>query len=92
MTYCTNPRICPDGNCMGCKNGAPWCTDPRCYPYCRGCETPPVNKSYGIIILSVIILLLLILLGFVVLLTFNSPHESTDNSLYEETPVEYWQE
>jgi hypothetical protein len=27
-------ELCPDGNCLGCKDGQPDPNDPRCAPYC----------------------------------------------------------
>lgn len=34
---CQDQMFCPTGNCPGCKNGEPWCNDPRCEPYCESC-------------------------------------------------------
>ena len=36
MSNCSNEKICPGGNCVGCNNGQTWCDDPRCHPYCPG--------------------------------------------------------
>lgn len=55
---CADPVTCPDGNCVGCQNGAVWCQDPRCDPYCANCAPPPDHELATSLTIAVIILLL----------------------------------
>ena len=55
-------ELCPDGNCLGCKDGEIHPNDPRCAPYCY-----PVPHKKDVIdnaffgILSFILFLLMVL-------------------------------
>ena len=64
-SYCSNPDFCPNGNCIGCKNGQQWCNDPRCSPNCVNCSIPAEN-SYFVNALVFIIIIVLLALLFVV--------------------------
>lgn len=56
--YCGTKAHCPSGNCPGCKDGKPWCEDPKCTPLCRGCGP---TESHGTMMLSFFGLILLLL-------------------------------
>lgn len=64
MSYCTDPVTCPGGNCIGCKNSAVWCLDPRCAPNCPGdnCSIPDSHDSIVNIIMTIILLCLVTVL------------------------------
>lgn len=55
---CQDPVTCPNGNCVGCKNGQVWCQDTRCSPYCQGCSIPKNHDINGGMIIVIIILCL----------------------------------
>lgn len=50
-----NNKFCPDGNCIGCKNGQVWCQDPRCQPYCSMCAIQTTTDFNGNIVFLVIL-------------------------------------
>lgn len=56
--------ICPGGNCIGCENYTTWCQDPRCVPYCSGCE-PPQDYNVIVNILFVVLIIILSVIIFV---------------------------
>lgn len=58
MSHCSDFTTCPEGNCIGCKNGKLWCHDPRCSPYCRECAIPPDHDFNGTVVVIIIILCL----------------------------------
>ena len=65
-TYCLS-NLCLGGNCPGCRNGTQYCNDPRCYPNCPGCSTPPssnTSSGWGWWVYLLIILVILILIIF----------------------------
>ena len=67
MSQCSPSSTCPGGNCPGCKNGAVFCDDPRCYPNCPGCNTKTTSNSnwwLGTIIL--VLLGILLVLAFII--------------------------
>lgn len=49
---------CPDGNCVGCRDGEKWCGDPSCAPYCRGCRLTGNVELMGNITTAVILVVL----------------------------------
>jgi hypothetical protein len=58
---CGDPVACPNGNCVGCKNGEPWCLDPRCSPYCGTsprCAIPDDHDFNGNIVFGIIMICL----------------------------------
>lgn len=58
---CQDPNICPDGNCPGCKDGQPWCGDPRCSPHCNSCLMPQHHDAVlGWVVVALILCLLTI--------------------------------
>lgn len=59
---CADPLTCPNGNCIGCKNGVPWCTDPRCSPYCANCGMVDNVETLGNITVTIILLCLVAIL------------------------------
>ncbi len=69
MSYdCSN--YCPEGNCVGCKDGENWCKDHRCYPNCSSkcniTETEIKNfMEYKILFITILVLILI--LGFLIL-------------------------
>ena len=68
---CSNAIVCPGGNCPGCKDGLPFCGDPRCAPFCNGCLMPEHHDSVlGWVIVAIILLLLT--LTFVIWYIFGS--------------------
>ena len=64
---CSNATVCPGGNCVGCRDGRVNCRDPRCFPYCHGCKSPPhlertSNTTFAIVALCLLSILVLLLL------------------------------
>ena len=61
---CSDTSQCPDGNCVGCKNGSLFCNDPRCYPNCPDCtnDSDESNNNADRIILIILLILAGILL------------------------------
>jgi hypothetical protein len=66
-SYCSDPVICPNGNCEGCKDGETWCQDPRCAPYCPGglCAIPD-DHDFNANMVVIVILFCLIAILFIV--------------------------
>lgn len=64
---CTDPVICPGGNCVGCLNGQIWCQDPRCAPFCPGsvCKYPHDHDFNANMMMTVIIISLVAILFIV---------------------------
>ena len=66
-SYCLSNE-CVNGNCPGCKNGMPYCEDPRCFPNCPNC--PNSNSSsngwgwWWYIIIIIVIIIIIIFLFF----------------------------
>lgn len=60
---CDNDKLCPGGNCHGCKNGKPY-DDPECSPYCH----PVVYKKDTVDTLTFILLILLCVVLFIMFL------------------------
>lgn len=56
MSRCSDTTICPDGNCLGCRNGSQYCNDPRCYPNCPDCPSENRSESDWVIVLIILIL------------------------------------
>lgn len=79
---CSDSLICKDGQCVGCKDGKPWCQDPRCFPYCpeEQCIYPGESHDYnGNMVMLVIICCLLtalIIMWFIYGPEFFTPHDS----------------
>lgn len=65
--YCSDPVSCLNGNCLGCKDGSPWCQDPRCSPYCPGnnCAIQPDHDFNGNMVVIIILMCLLAILFIV---------------------------
>lgn len=64
-SICSDTTKCPGGNCPGCRNGLPYCQDPRCYPNCQGCNTStPSNSNW------ILVTVILVLLGIMLILAF----------------------
>lgn len=66
---CSDTTTCPDGNCVGCKDGEKWCQDPRCHPYCPNCPVPEDNDFavtivFFIAIICLVGILILIMVGY----------------------------
>ena len=70
MTSRCSINTCINGNCPGCKNGQPFCNDPRCFPNCPDCSEETELEFIGgrngwdwtlISIIGVLVLLVLIL-------------------------------
>lgn len=66
-TFCESFE-CPSGECEGCKLGKLWCEDPRCYPYCRGCD---LSKNHNSIV-NIIMLFMIVILVMIVVVLFVS--------------------
>lgn len=71
---CGDPLTCPDGNCVGCKNGEVWCQDPRCAPYCAGnqCVFTAAHDFNGNMVVFTILICLLAML-FIIWFVYG-PH------------------
>ena len=65
--HCSNPDMCPGGNCPGCRNGKVWCQDPRCGPYCQNCAVP---KSFDYNANAVFLVILICLLAALFIVWF----------------------
>jgi len=68
---CTGPH-CPDGNCVGCRNGQLWCGDPRCSPNCPNC--PSNQNTWSVTVIIIIIIVALILIGLVIWIAWKNSH------------------
>lgn len=68
MSDCGDLVTCPNGNCIGCKNGQIWCQDPRCDPYCPGtiCKYPGPEHDFNANLMMVVILISLITILIIV--------------------------
>lgn len=57
MSICSDPVACLNGNCIGCKDGAVWCQDPRCAPNCPGetCTIPDDHDFNGNLVFLIIL-------------------------------------
>lgn len=65
-THCSDPVACPDGNCIGCKDGKVDCQDIRCSPFCPGDTcTIPSDHDFASTVAIIIILICL----FAILIT-----------------------
>ena len=66
MDICNNVT-CPDGNCIGCKNGEVWCQDPRCCPNCPGeaCIYPE-DHDFNATMIIILIIICLVTILFIV--------------------------
>lgn len=60
-SICENSLICKNGNCLGCRNGKPYCDD-ICFPNCEGCVIPSDFEGITVIVFFIIFLLLAIIL------------------------------
>lgn len=69
MTDCSDTAQCPNGNCIGCKDGQTWCGDPRCAPYCPG-EICVMDGEHDNAINIVIIVILLCLITILIIVWF----------------------
>lgn len=76
---CSGPS-CPNGNCIGCRNGNLWCQDPRCAPNCPGCQSN-VNTWSNIVIIFVIIIGF-VLIGTVIWLYWRSNRSAKLTPIY----------
>lgn len=68
--YCKNINLCPDGNCIGCKNREIWCYDPRCEPFCPGNQCRP-PKGHDDNVGLIIIILIMLIITLIVLVIFT---------------------
>jgi cytoskeletal protein RodZ len=68
---CSGPS-CPDGNCIGCRNGLLWCGDPRCSPFCSEC--PIVQDNWSTVVIIVIVIIGLVILLIVVIFYWKANH------------------
>lgn len=62
---------CFEGNCPGCKDGQRWCQDPRCEPYCVGCQPP--KQNFEVVNILFATFLFVLLLGVLISLFFYGP-------------------
>ncbi len=72
---------CPNGNCIGCRDGHIWCQDPRCSPHCRGCETPRHTTLFTIA-LFIIIIVGVIAICAIIMVYWKSTHPATLHPIY----------
>ncbi len=65
--YCSDPIFCKDGNCIGCKDGQPWCQDPRCAPYCSSSICIMGNENdFAVNMVMIVILICLLTMFFII--------------------------
>lgn len=84
-SLCTDPISCVNGNCVGCKNGKPWCQDPQCSPFCSNCPTPQQHDFNANFVMGVIISALLAIL-FIIWFVYG-PQLVESHSDYERANV-----
>lgn len=70
FSQCNPSPACPDGNCIGCKDGIINCQDPRCVGYCTNCIPNKTWERFGFGVYFVIILVIFLII-FVVWLTMG---------------------
>ena len=63
---CSDNIQCPNGNCVGCRNGQLYCNDPRCYPNCKNCDTTTSSGNWIIVLIILILLGVLLVMSFVI--------------------------
>jgi len=81
---CNNPTTCPDGNCIGCKNGQVWCQDPRCDPQCTDCVFDREADNFGYLTFFIIITVFaLIIVTIVVTMGHRTLYYYVPNSQLE---------
>lgn len=80
---CSNTTTCPHGDCTGCKNGQPWCQDPRCQPNCATCSIQDTHDFNANMIMIVILICLMAIL-FIVWFTYGpqlfEPHSDHERA------------
>ncbi len=78
MSICSDPILCPGGNCVGCKNGQLYCNDPRCFPNCKNCSGNEVETyfTWNRILLFIILILAVIVAIIVIVIIINSRKEN----------------
>jgi hypothetical protein len=59
---CGDTLTCPNGNCIGCRDGSPWCEDPLCQPYCGGCSMTAGADTLGNMVTGIILICLVVIL------------------------------
>ena len=65
----SNPCLattCLNGNCVGCRSGAVWCDDPRCFPNCANCPNTSSNNNSWLITTILVLLGVLLVIGFII--------------------------
>lgn len=67
---CQDPVSCPDGNCIGCRNGQLWCQDPRCVGLCTDCGYDEDRDRFGYVVFFLIIVSL-VLVVVIICLTYG---------------------
>ena len=60
---CDNTKLCPEGNCHGCRDGKPHET-PECSPYCH----PVVYRKDTVDTVTFLMIIFLLIIIFVILL------------------------
>ena len=64
---CVSSPTCPNGNCVGCRNGSLFCNDPRCYPDCPDCNIKVGNSNWVLNMIILILLGVLLIVSFIVI-------------------------
>jgi hypothetical protein len=68
--YCGNPKLCPGGNCIGCKDGQLWCQDPKCTGQCPGCGYD-LDRDRFIYVTFFLVAMAILLILFVILVNYG---------------------
>lgn len=65
----SNPCLattCLNGNCVGCRSGAVWCDDPRCFPNCPNCPNTSSNNNSWLVTIILVLLGVLLVIAFII--------------------------
>lgn len=69
---CSDPVLCPNGNCPGCKNGQLWCQDPQCSPYCPSTTCIMTSShDFNANMMILIIIVCLIVIFFIIWFSYG---------------------
>lgn len=82
MNFCSDEKRCPQGNCIGCKNGQLWCRDPRCSPYCpeAACIMDVEHRNVVNLTMTLILSCLVVIL-FIIWVFYGPSFYKTSNEL-----------
>lgn len=65
VNSCNDPKLCPGGNCYGCKAGKPF-DDPRCTPNCYPLVAyhESVTNATFLMIISILLVIMFLLIAY----------------------------